>query len=168
MQAPIPLPLRPDVFTGMPTVGDLMGLCEESYRVMLRLAPELARLRGGYISSDAGGPDLLLEVREQARFTTIFRLTHLFSAPSDTGCWRPDPDALLRAYHDAELIEVLDLRQTALPLFNHYRSPALQAKWKANLFLSKWLSYCSARGYRFPPLPAQPPLHRSLELTPTP
>jgi hypothetical protein len=75
---------------------------------------------------------------------------------------------MLRAYHDAGQVEVLDLRQTALPVFNHYRSPALQAKWKANLFLAKWLSYCLIRGHRFPPAPNQPSLSNQRELTSSP
>lgn len=168
MQASSPLLLHRDLIGDNPNVGDLMGLCEENYRALKRLAPDLSTLRGPFLSCDQDGPDLLLEVREQARFTTIFRLTHLFSAPQDIGCWRPDPDALLRAYHDAGQVEVLDLRQTALPVFNHYRYPALQAKWKANLFLAKWLSYCLTRGHHFPPVPNQPVLSDQRELTPSP
>mgnify|MGYP002395330612 CR=1 FL=1 len=133
-----------------------MSLCEENYRAMLRLAPNLHRLRGPFVSCKDGGADLLLEVREQAPFTTLFRLTHLFAGPDDIGCWRPDPDAMLRAYHDAGQVEVLDLRQTALPVFSHYASPALQAKWKANLFVSKWLSYCLSQGHSFPPVATRP------------
>jgi len=168
MLASSPLLLRCDLIGDSPSVGDLMGLCEENYRALKRLAPDLPALRGPFLSCDQEGPDLLLEVREQAPFTTIFRLTHLFAAPQDTGCWRPDPDAMLRAYHDAGQVEVLDLRQTALPVFNHYRSPALQAKWKANLFLAKWLSYCLSRGHRFPPVLNRPSLSNQRELTSSP
>ena len=169
MQVSTPLQQRCELNGANPTVGDLMSLCEENYRALQRLAPNLPRLNGPFVSSNEGGADLLLEVREQAPFTTIFRLTHLFAGPDERGCWRPDPDALLRAYHDAGQVEVLDLRQTALPVFNHYRSPALQAKWKANLFVSKWLSYCLSQGHHFPPPVATLPQHNSpRELTPAP
>ncbi len=168
MQASLLHLSRCDLIGDNPNVGDLMGLCEENYHALKRLAPDLRSLRGPFVSGDEGGADLLLEVREQAPFTTIFRLTHLFSAPQDVGCWRPDPDAMLRAYHDAGQVEVLDLRQTALPVFNHYRSPALQAKWKANLFVAKWLSYCLSRGHRFPPVKCQSALNSQRELTPLP
>jgi uncharacterized protein YqiB (DUF1249 family) len=168
MQASSSLLPRCDLIGDGPNVGDLMGLCEENYHALQRLAPDLRSLRGPFVSGDEDGPDLLLEVRQQAPFTTIFRLTHLFSAPQDVGCWRLDPDAMLRAYHDAGQVEVLDLRQTALPVFKHYRPPALQAKWKANLFLAKWLSYCLTRGHRFPPVPSQSPLSNHRELTPLP
>jgi uncharacterized protein YqiB (DUF1249 family) len=55
----------------------------------------------------------------------------------------------LRAYHDAAQVEVLSLRQTVLPVLRHYDTPALGAKWRANLFVSKWLGYCLSQGYRF-------------------
>jgi hypothetical protein len=129
-----------------------MGLCEENYAILLRLVPQLSRLRGEHCCKRTGMA-LHLEILEQARYTTLLRLTYFF--PHDDGVVhripRADPDALLRAYHDARQVEVIDLRQTALPLHNHYRCPALEAKWKANLFLSKWLAYCAAQGHRFPP-----------------
>lgn len=136
---------------GRPSVGALMGLCEENYRSLLGLVPGLRQLRGEHRSVSAGMA-LHLEVVEQAPYTTLLRLTYLF--PYDDGAVhripQADPDALLRAYHDARQVEVLDLRQTALPLHNQYRYPALDAKWRANLFLSKWLPYCLGGGHRFP------------------
>jgi hypothetical protein len=128
-----------------------MSLCEENYAALRRLAPDLESVRGEIRSLCPGGTDLHLEVIEQARYTTLFRLTYFF--PYDDGrvhhTLQADPDALLRAYHDARQVEVIDLYQTALPLHNHYRSPALDAKWKVNLFLSKWLRYCVLLGHRF-------------------
>ena len=59
----------------------------------------------------------------------------------------PDPDATLRVYHDAEQVEVLDLRQTVLPLPRGPHYPELRDKWRANLFLSKWLSFCISQGH---------------------
>jgi len=167
MQAPALINASLDLFGAQPTVGQLMVLCEENYVALMRLAPELARLRGPYISRADAGAHLLLDVREQAPFTTIFRLTHLFAGANEPGGWRPEPDAVLRAYHDAGQVEVLDLSQTALPVFRHYRAPALYAKWKVNLFLAKWLSYCLLRGHRFPPTASESPRHRLHELTPS-
>jgi uncharacterized protein YqiB (DUF1249 family) len=145
-----------------PSVGSLMALCEDNYAVIKRLVPDLAALRGELRSEGPGGIDLHLEIIEQARYTTLLRLTYLF--PYDDGrihrVPQADPDALLRAYHDARQVEVIDLRQTALPLHNHYQSPALDAKWKANLFIAKWLGYCVLLGHRFcasPDVPEGPP-----------
>jgi uncharacterized protein YqiB (DUF1249 family) len=163
-----PLQLCRELNGDSPTVGDLMSLCEENYRALRRLAPNIHALRGPFVSSDEGGADLLLEVHEQAPFTTLLRLTHLFAGTDDRRSWRPEPDAMLRAYHDAGQVEVLDLRQTALPVFKHYASPALQAKWKANLFVSKWLSYCLSRGHSFPPMTTRPTLIRPRALMPAP
>lgn len=140
------------IAAGRPSVGSLMALCEENYGALCRLVPELETLRRDLRSTCPGCIDLHLEIIEQARYTTLLRLTHFF--PHDDGqvhhVPQADPDALLRVYHDARQVEVLDLRQTALPLHNHYRFPALEAKWKANLFLSKWLGYCLFLGHRFP------------------
>jgi len=143
------------VSTGRPTVGDLMGLCEENYRALMRLIPDLRRIQGEECCVLDRDQDLHLEVLDQAPYTTFLRLTYYF--PHDDGLVHrmmdPDPDAFLRAYHDAGQVEVLNLRQTVLPVHNHYRYPALEAKWKVNLFLSKWLTFCLAQGYRFPAKP---------------
>lgn len=142
----------PFILSGRPSVGDLMGLCEENYRALARMIPELAMVQGEARSRLDVGLDLHLEILEQAPYTTLLRLTYF--VPHDDGLVHrvpePDPDALLRAYHDAGQVEVLDLRQTVLPIHNHYRYPALETKWKVNLFLSKWLSFCLRQGHRFP------------------
>jgi len=135
-----------------------MSLCEESYRLLLLMAPHLRGLRGECRSLVPGGIDLHLEVLEQTPYTTLLRLTHYF--PYDDGqphrLAQPDPDALLRAYHDAGQVEVVDLLQTALPIHAYYQHPALLAKWRANLFLSKWLAYCLRQGHGFPPVAQAP------------
>lgn len=137
---------------GRQTIGNLMSLCEENYRLLMRLVVDLRGIQGDMRSVLDQDLDLHLEILEQAPYTTLLRLTYFF--PHSDGLVHrqenPDPDALLRAYHDAGQVEVLDLRQTALPLHNNYRYPALETKWKVNLFLSKWLAFCLLRGHRFP------------------
>jgi len=155
--------------SGRPTVGNLMGLCEENYRALMRLAPDLREIRGEICSVVERDQDLFLEVLEQAPYTTLLRLTYYF--PHRDGAVHrtpdPDPDTLLHAYHDAGQVEVLELRQTELPAHAHYPYSALEAKWKVNLFLSKWLAFCRARGYRFPTTP-EVPVDRAVEaLAPT-
>lgn len=153
MQAPRYPWSDPFVLSGRPTVGALMSLCEENYRGLLRLIPELKSLRGELRSIRDGGLDLHLEIIEQAPFTTLLRLTYFFPH-SDGKVHRipqPDPDALLRVYHDAAQVEVVHLRQTSLPIRRHYQYPALETKWRANLFLSKWLAFCLNQGHRFGP-----------------
>lgn len=129
-----------------------MALCEENYEALLRLAPALVSLDGRLLSRREGQPDLEIEIIDQAPYTTTLRLTHRFADPevSAEAGGGLDPNALLRAYHDAGQVELLDLRQTNLPLYCTYHAPALAAKWKANLFLSKWLGWCVREGHRFP------------------
>ena len=129
-----------------PTVGWLMDLCDENYRLLQRLAPTLNSLDGTYLSSLEGAMDLYLEVLEQTPYTTLVHLTYYFA--HETG-QLPDPDATVRAYHDSRQVEVLDLRQRALPLNRGGELPTLLQKWNANMFLSKWLSYCVQQGHRF-------------------
>lgn len=147
-----------------------MSLCEENYRALIRLIPDLQSIQGEERAVRLGDQDLHLEVLEQTAYTTLLRLTYYF--PHGDGLIHrtrdPDPDALLRVYHDAGQAEVLDLRQTALPIHNHYRFPALEAKWKVNLFLSKWLTFCLGQGYRFYAKQDAPVRPRAKDIAPTP
>lgn len=103
-------------------------------------APEPPPVPPGSVPSSAAAPD-------------TGALTHPIEAAAGSAmpAREPptEPNALLRAYHDAAQVEVLDLRQTVLPLYRHYGAPALEAKWRANLFLSKWLAYCLREGHVF-------------------
>ncbi len=133
-----------------PTVGRLLDLCEENYWQLMALAPGLASARGLMKSSRPGQMDLYLEVLEQTPYTTVIHLTYYFSHHEGQ---MPDPDAVLRLYHDAAQVEVIDLRQSALPLIAGYQHPSLRNRWKVQLFLSKWLAYCRHQGHRFDPSP---------------
>ncbi|HEB97760.1 MAG TPA: DUF1249 domain-containing protein [Sedimenticola thiotaurini] len=134
------------LFDGRPTVGWLMDLCEENYRHLLRLAPAVRTLEGRCVSRMDGSMDLHLDVLEQTPYTTLVHLTYFF-AGSDTRL--PDPDARVRVYHDSRQVEVVDLRQRALPLNMGIDRPTMAQKWRVNMFLSKWLSYCVGQGHRF-------------------
>jgi len=129
-----------------PTVGRLMDLCEENYSLLMSMAPQLQRMQGGHLSRRNGHMDLYLEIIQQSPYTTELHLTYYFS---HTQGQTPDPDAMLRVYHDASQIEVIDLREQVLPVLPNYQPPGLYNKWKANVFLSKWLSYCVSQGHGF-------------------
>ena len=129
-----------------PTVGGLMELCEANFSLIQRLCPVLKRMRGGYESRPPGVAPLHLTIIEQTAHTTFVRLTHLF--PHDSGL-EPDPDASLRIYRDARQVEVLELRQSVLPVARLYAHPGLHQKWRANLFVSRWLQFCLAQGHCF-------------------
>jgi hypothetical protein len=129
------------------TVGALLDLCEENYQLLRTIAPYLRSLQGCQRAGAAlMGPDLHLEILAQSRYTTTLRLTYYFDELAGRSA---DPDATLRVYHDARQVEVLDLRQRALPTARAFTPPGLDRKWKANLFVSKWLWFCVVGGYRF-------------------
>jgi uncharacterized protein YqiB (DUF1249 family) len=129
-----------------PSVGDLLALCEESYRHLHHLVPQLRRLRGEHLSSRPGHQDLHLTILEQTRYTTLLRLTYRFAHPEGG---TSDPDVLLRVYHDAQQVEVEDLRQQALPTQRLYEAPGLLNKWRVNLFVARWLAFCIRQGHLF-------------------
>ena len=145
MQGYIGIPLH-NWLDSRPTVGDLLTLCEENYRCLHNLVPQLRRLQGEHCSSRPDHQDLHLTILEQTRYTTLLRLTYRFSHV-DGGT--SDPDALLRVYHDARQVEVEDLHQQALPTDRLYEAPGLVNKWRLNLFVAKWLAFCLRQGHLF-------------------
>ena len=149
------------LLTGRPTVGTVLDLSEENYRLLLQLAPELSLLQGTLLSCLDHGMDLHLEIHEQTPYTTLVHLTYYF--PHAVGKY-PDPDALLRVYHDSRQVDVMDLRQSALPLRRWGGNPTLEQRWRINLFLSKWLAYCVFQGHSFNPGGAEFSRHHSLEV----
>ena len=149
MQAPLHPWLSSDCLHGRPTVGALMGLCEENFALLLRLVPDLRCLRGSYRAQRAGDLDLHLEVLDQSPYTTTARLTYVFAAGNRAARHDSEPDALLRIYHDARQVEILGLSPKSLPVLNDVSEPLLLDKWRINLFLAKWLEYCLRQGYRF-------------------
>jgi uncharacterized protein len=132
-----------------PTAGMLGALCDENYGLLLRLAPQLLSMRGGYCARLSGQPPLLLQVVHSGPFTRDVRLNYRFDMPHH-GKPLLDPEVLLRLYADTGQVEVLEIRrQQCLPVDGLYHSPGLQQKWRANLFVGRWLSYCLSKAYRF-------------------
>ena len=149
MQAPIYPWLSRDLLFGRPSVGSLMGLCEENYAALGRLILGLRHIRGARRTVCPGNLDLYLDVLDQAPYTTTVRLTYLFGNLDGPAGGHAEPDACLRAYHDAQQVEVLGLSPKSLPVLRGPNEPLLLDKWRVNLFLAKWLDYCVQQGYRF-------------------
>lgn len=133
-----------------PTVGALMSLCEENYAHLLRMAPELRAMSGTQQSRRAGHMDLYLQVLEHTPYTSLIHLTYYFDHHDGQ---KPDPDVVLRVYHDARQVEVQELNQHVLPMERLFESPGLLNKWRANLFVSKWLAFCVLQGHGFSECP---------------
>lgn len=135
-----------------------MDLCDENYHTLLRLAPAMREMGGQYISEAVSSVGLYLEILEQTPYTTLIHLTHYFPDERER---KADPDVTLRLYHDLRQAEVLNLTQGVLPLDRRFESPALDWKWKNNLFMSKWLSFCVTHEHCFIPLGSGNLLHQS-------
>jgi uncharacterized protein YqiB (DUF1249 family) len=148
VQHPIVEPGLQRILAAPTSVGALLELCEENFQLLRLIAPDLRAMRGSHHSRRAGQLDLHLDILGQSPYTTTLRLTYYFDEQQGRA---PDPDATLRVYHDARQLEVLDLRQQALPVERLFERPGLARKWKASVFLSKWLWFCLRNGHRFEP-----------------
>lgn len=137
---------QPRSFTG------LMTLYESNYIRLKRLLGDPRTLRGAHVSHLPGDPDLHLQVVEQTRYTTVVQLTYWFE---DAG---PEPDLLVRVYHDARMAEAAACgrhdRHAVLRGFATTAPDVLQQRWARNMLLNKWLDYCIEQGHVLQPIPA--------------
>ena len=133
---------KPKSFVG------LMSLYESNYARLLRLVPELTRLDGHYQSSVAGDVSVHLEILERARYTITLSLSYFFYE----GMQRiADPDLRIRVYLDCQLAEAMCFRGTSRHaelrrLWSQHRGE-LDARWRRNIVLNKWLDYLSDQGH---------------------
>ena len=133
---------KPESFIG------LMSLYESNYIRLLHVIPELRRLDGYYQSRVAGDCGLHLEILERSRHTVTLSLTYFFFE-NDTRV--ADPDMKIRVYLDGKLAEAMSYsnhhRHAELKrLCNAHRSE-LNARWRRNIVLNKWLEYLSDQGH---------------------
>ena len=134
--------VRPRSFVG------LMALYESNYLRLLQLVPELERLDGCFRSRVAGDCELFLEVLERCRYTITMSLTYQFD--SDDGRIA-DPDVKVRAYLDGRLAEAMsigvDHQHAELRRLIRRNRRELDARWRRNMVLNKWLEYLSDQGH---------------------
>ena len=134
--------VKPNSFVG------LMALYESNYLRLLHLVPELERLDGCFQSRVAGDCELFVDVLERTRYTVTLALTYHF----DTADGRlADPDMQVRAYLDGRLAEAMSLggnhRHARLRRLWRASHRALDARWKRNIVLNKWLEYLTDQGH---------------------
>ena len=134
--------VKPGSFVG------LMALYESNYLRLLQLIPELERLDGCYHSRVAGDCDLFVEFLERSSYTVTLSLTYRFE--SDDGMFA-DPDMTVRAYLDGRQAEVLSVgnwkRHAELRRFVREQDRELDARWRRNIVLNKWLEYLTDQGH---------------------
>lgn len=134
--------VKPKSFVG------LMSLYESNYLRLLQLIPEIERLDGCFRSRVAGECDLHVEILERCRYTVTLSLTYHFD--SEQG-GIADPDMIVRVYLDGALAESMSVgskqqHERLRELVASHRGE-LDARWKRNIILNKWLEYLSDQGH---------------------
>ena len=134
--------VKPRSFVG------LMALYESNYLRLLQVIPELERLDGCFRSRVVGDCDLYVEILERSRYTVTLSLTYLFE--TDEGRIA-DPDMTVRVYLDGQLAEAMCLckrhRHAELRRLARLHGTELNARWRRNTVLNKWLEYLSDQGH---------------------
>jgi len=133
--------VRPNSFVG------LMALYESNYLRLLHLVPELERLDGCFRSRVAGDCELFVDVLDRARYTITLGLTYHFETAEGR---LADPDMQVRVYLDGRLAEAMSIggkhRHAELRRLRA-RNRTLDARWKRNVVLNKWLEYLTDQGH---------------------
>ncbi|MCP4429547.1 MAG: DUF1249 domain-containing protein [Gammaproteobacteria bacterium] len=124
----------------------LMDLYEYNYLRLRRIAPDLT-IADKMVSTVPDHNDLYLNVNERCKYTTLVNLTYQFG--SSNAC-QLEPDLHLKVYHDAQLVEVLNLNSRSYGFLDINNT--IDQKWRMNRFLYKWLGYCLYQGHYFQPM----------------
>jgi uncharacterized protein YqiB (DUF1249 family) len=127
----------------------LMDLYESNYMRLRKLIPQSGSINGAVISHAAGATDLHLDVLERSRYTTTLSLTYYFDTPAGHTA---DPGVVIRIYHDARLAEVMSFRHRRhgdRRIVHREVPEGVEAKWRINRFLQKWLGFCLRQGHAF-------------------
>lgn len=134
--------VKPRSFVG------LMLLYESNFIRLNNLIPELDRLDGYYQSRVAGDCDLHLEILDRSRYTVTLSLSYFFE---ENGARIADPNMQVRAYLDGRLAEVTAVRNehrhAELRRLSHEHRAELDARWRRNIVLNKWLEYLMDQGH---------------------
>lgn len=128
---------RPGSFTG------LMTLYESNYIKLRQLTAAFDWTGPAMYSVSPRDSDLHAELLRREAYTTTLRLTYWFEEPD--GRFVPDPDLVLRIYHDARLVEAVAGRDRhrhhKLQELANHGGTELDRRWRVNMMLNKWLDY---------------------------
>ncbi len=134
--------VKPKSFVG------LMSLYDSNYFRLNHLIPELHRLDGYFRSRVAGDCDLHVEILERSRYTVTMALSYFFE---EEGVRIADPDMKVRVYLDGQLAESLGFsgehRHAAFRRLSRMHRAELDARWRRNIILNKWLEYLMDQGH---------------------
>jgi hypothetical protein len=134
---------RPGTFTG------LMTLYESNYVKLHQLGTPLDWPTDAIVSTSPRDNDLCAEIVKREPYTTTLRLTYWFHDGGNVSV--PDPDLVVRIYHDARLVEAVSSRDghrhTKLRELAGSSSAELDRRWRLNMLLNKWLDYLFEVGH---------------------
>jgi uncharacterized protein YqiB (DUF1249 family) len=104
-----------------------------------------------HVSSVPGDCDLYLEILRREPYTSTLKLTYWFD--EEAGPRVPDPDLLVRVYHDAALVEAVGgqhhHRHHVLRALAMSHAVELDRRWHVNVMLNKWLDFLLDNGHSF-------------------
>jgi len=125
-----------------------MAMYESNYLRLMQLIPEIERLDGCFRSRVAGDCELFVDILERCRYTVTLSLTYFFDGENGRIA---DPDMTVRAYLDGRQAEAMSLsgnhRHTELRRLAKAHHAELNARWRRNVVLNKWLEYLSDQGH---------------------
>jgi uncharacterized protein YqiB (DUF1249 family) len=134
--------VKPKSFVG------LMAMYESNYLRLMHLIPDLEQLDGCFRSRVAGDCELYVDILERCRYTVTLSLTYYFEGEDGRVA---DPDLTVRAYLDGQLAEAMSLtgnhRHAELRRLAKAHRVELDARWKRNVVLNKWLEYLTDQGH---------------------
>jgi uncharacterized protein YqiB (DUF1249 family) len=135
---------RPGSFAG------LMTIYESNYIKLSHLVSSFEWQQTAIVSTSQRDKDLHAQLVRREPYTTTLKLTYWFDEGETLAV--PDPDLILRVYHDARLAEAVAGRERHC----HFKLRELAAvdsgaeldrRWRINMMLNKWLDYLSEVGH---------------------
>lgn len=150
-------------------LGAHMAECDANYARLRALAPALCAPADGQKGFDPSEPsadacefsldmpgnrvELLVELVERSRYTTLVRFTQIGSPVADVAGVSLNlapPTMLIRLYHDARSAEVVEVRnETRFKEVYEYPNPRMRSrdeKAQVNRFLGEYLAMCLRYG----------------------
>ena len=138
---------RPGSFSG------LMTLYESNFLKFSVLCGRAFPVGEYHVSTVPNDCDLHMRVLKREPYTSTLSLTYWFDAEDATDDRVPDPDLLIRVYHDASVVEAVTGRERhrhhVLQALARSHNGELDRRWRINMMLNKWLDYLLDNGHRF-------------------
>jgi len=138
----------------------LQTICEQNYKKLLYLIPDIHLIDKAAEGYSAGKPLLYIEILEQSPYTRTIQLSHFFTG--EFGLLL-EPAVKIRLYFDVRTAEVLrDYKRIEVDSAIQDKGASkdiMDYKWQLNYFLEKWLDHCLKKEYVFQPSQLKAEVH---------